>query len=507
MTHTGLNPASIPVYVLFLPLGVNCVLSALTDTVNSYSAITALFAIAWLARKACDKSATSPKCQLTLIDLLCIVCGTLVLTQAFYAVLMCLLLPRLAGTSFYKWIKKPGGLVWCGLAGAFSLPEGVSFESLKLLQTIPSVALPMALELLGMDCTTCDLGIMVGNRYYPVVPTCAGTTCLGASLLLALAIIGVRHRPLFQGIVLLIFAAMTAVFANQMRVLSLIILDQLWRGSAENAVVHDLTGALVYLAGTCALLAFDTWLNAASSTVASDSEARKGKCGLLLDSRYGIAVLCVVIHLLCGMLALHQIRRDGYQAAVVKRSELERSHARTLIDSTVRECGLIASSTGVRPFHEEPRKGMWSEGVIIDLPTEQWIIRLDGLFQQPHHLDLCYRLRGDRLQSLRSEQEGIELRHYRTIAEQDRYLAYAHVGTKLTPLSHSNLAVQAKYFTEMSWFSRTALSVLFGSEIYESGIIQVQAQCLRQKEFAENSATLRPAGLVARLRHNMDVTP
>ncbi|MEI8381821.1 MAG: archaeosortase/exosortase family protein [Planctomycetota bacterium] len=507
MMRTGLNPASFPLYALFLPLGINCVLCALTDAVNSYGAITALFAIAWLVRESCDKPANPPECRLRLTDLACVVCGTLVLTQAFYTILMCLLLPRLAGTSFHRWIRTPGGLVWCGLAGAFAFPEGISFECLKVLQTIPSVALPVALGFLGMDCTACDLGIMVGDRYYPVVPTCAGTTCLGASLLLVIAIIGIRRRPLFQGVLLLIFAVMTAVFANQMRVLSLIILDQVWRGSAENASVHDLTGALVYLGGTCALLAFDTWLKPASSNVAVNSERRKGCCALQLDLRYRIALLCVVIHVLCGMFALYRIRLDGNRAAAIRRSEVERSHARTLIDSTARECGLTSSARGVRTFHEEPRKGMWSEGLIVDLPNEQWIIRLDGLFQQPHHLDLCYRLRGDRLLSLASEQGGIQLRHYRTTAGQDRHLAYTHVGTVMPPLSHSALAVQAKYFTEMSWFSREALPFLFGSEIYESGIIQVQAQCIRQKEFVDDKASLQPTEMVATLRRNLESMP
>ena len=42
---------------------------------------------------------------------------------------------------------------------------------------------------------------------------------------------------------LLMWAAFAAIFANQLRVLSLIVLDQVRHGLAENSVVHDLTGA------------------------------------------------------------------------------------------------------------------------------------------------------------------------------------------------------------------------------------------------------------------------
>lgn len=506
MVRTGSNPVCFPVSVLFLPLGINCILCALTDAVNSYGAITALFSMIWLTREACKKTTPESNLRLTLTELACSVCGTLILTQFFYTILMCLLLPRLAGTSFARWIKSPGGLVWCGLAGSFSLPEAVSFESLKILQAIPSVALPSAIRLLGMDCTECDLGIMVGGRYYPVVPTCAGTTCLGASLLMSVAMVGVCRRPLLQGTLLLSFATITAVFANQMRVLWLIFLDQVWRGSVENAVVHDVTGAFVYLGEIVVLLAFDAWLNPIPSKVSEHAE-QSGHCGLRLEFRYGIAVLCVVLHVLCGIAALQRIRLDGYQAVALKRSELERANARRLLDVAMREVRMTSSAKGVRSFNEEPRRGMWSEGLIVDLPNERWIVRLDGLFHQPHHLDLCYRLRGDRLLSLRTDDDGIELRHYRTATGQDRLLAYSHAGTQLAPLSHSTLAVQAKFFTEMSWFSRELLSVIWGSEIYESGIIQIQAQCLRRKTDVEEKAALRPAGMVAILKRKLEATP
>ena len=86
-------------------------------------------------------------------------------------------------------------------------------------------------------------------------------------------------------------------------------------------------------------------------------------------------------------------------------------------------------------------------------------------------------------------------------------LAYTHAGTKITPQSHSFVATQAKFFTETSWFSREVLFVIFGSEIYEPGIIQIQAQCIRRNGFVDDSASRRPAEIVAALRRAQESTP
>jgi exosortase/archaeosortase family protein len=494
---------SVPSFVFLIPLLFNCAVRSVTDNVNAYGALTALFSILWLACEARRCREVSIDSTLTYPELISLLCGTFFLSQAFYTLHLCFLLPRLAGIPINRWLLRPGGLVWCGLIGAFSLPEWMSFEMLEALQAVPTIVLPSVLRSCGIDCSVSDLGIVVGDRYYPVAPTCAGTASIGASLFLAIVIIGIRRRPVIQGSFLLLVAVVVAIAANQFRVLSLIALDLTWEGSASNALIHELAGVIVYSLSISALVGFDAWTASgpcrqeSSPVTATQTQLRHR---IQLSGGSVIAVGCVLAHVISGVMELHRLRQPEYQTAVQRRCDVERDSARRNLDSMPREAGIAVANEQWIPFDESPWKGLWSVGLKLDRTDEMLIVRLDGLFHTPHNLDSCYRIRGDRLMGRQSLADGTEVRHYQTTAGRERLLAYTHVETQRSPWSKSLTATIAWYLTEQSWLSRQVLSASLGPDIYEPGIIQIQVQSIHPIGAISDRTLIDPRQVLAVIR-------